>query len=264
MLLSNDQRELILGRYQGLYQVEELGYGTVRDYCDSCDHLPFLSNFQGDLKDFERPWTVKAILGLCPPGSRLLEIGAGEPLVAQMLAELGYEVTVVDPYDGSGGGPTEYDAFRRVYADVKIHRKQFSSDLPDLERKSFDCIYSISVLEHISEPALSSAFDGIQSFLKLRGISLHSIDHVSAGRDAEFHRRNLIDILGHQARLGGGDPAHVMVQFEDLERRLRQDLDTYYLAASGHNLWRGPRPYHEFPFRQVTAILSSSEANYPS
>ena len=261
MLLSHDQLEPILGRYQGLYQVQELGYGTVRDYCDSCDSLPFLSNYQGDLKDFERPWTVKAILGVCPPGSKLLEIGAGEPLVAQILAELGYDVTVVDPYEGSGGGPTQLDEFRRIYTDVKIHQAHFSSDLPDLKRKSFDCIYSISVLEHISEQALSVVFEGIQTFLKRRGASLHSIDHVAAGQAADFHRRNLIDILGHQAKLRGGNPAQALAQMDELEQRFNEDLDTYYLSPSGHNLWRGRTPYNEFPFRRVNAILTSVEAN---
>ena len=260
MLLSNDQLEPILGRYQGLYHVPELGYATVRDYCDSCDHLPYLSNYQGDLKDFERPWTVKAVLGVCPPGSRLLEIGAGEPLVGQILAELGYDVTVVDPYDGSGGGLTHYDEFRRVYTDVKIHRAPFSSDLPDLKKKSFDCIYSISVLEHISDEALSVVFDGMQTFLKRRGVSLHSIDHVAAGRDAEFHRRNLMDILRHQARLRGDNAGNASAQMDELEQRFGKDLDTYYLSASGHNLWRGKTAYAEFPFRRVTAILSSVEA----
>ena len=62
MILNNDQQQLLLQRYQDIYPAPELAYGTVRDYCDSCDHLPYLSNYQGDLKDFQRPWTVKAIL----------------------------------------------------------------------------------------------------------------------------------------------------------------------------------------------------------
>ncbi len=141
MLLTAAQRRLLMERYHGNYPVPELGYSTVRDYCDSCDYLTFLSNHQGDLKDFERPWTVKAILGRCPKGSRLLEIGAGEPIVAQLLTELGYTVVVVDPYDGSARGPTEYQLFCGAYPDVTIHRALFSSNLPDLPKNTFDCIY---------------------------------------------------------------------------------------------------------------------------
>ena len=77
-----------------------VGYATVRDYCDSADHLPALASVNGDLKDVQRPWTLKAILGRVPSGGRLLEIGAGDPHVADMLARIGYDVTLIDPYDG--------------------------------------------------------------------------------------------------------------------------------------------------------------------
>src|SRR5215472_2705816 len=142
MILTIEQRINLLQSYQGRYRVSELHYGTVRDYCDSCDHIPVLASRQGDLKDFQRPWMVKAILGVCAPGSRLLEIGAGEPIVAQMLAELGYRVTVFDPYDGSANGPQEYAEFCRIYRDVEIRRKLFPGELTDLSGGSFDCIYS--------------------------------------------------------------------------------------------------------------------------
>ena len=48
-------------RYQA-YPVAPLGYGTVRDYCDSFDHLGPLATLNGDLKDLQRPWMLKAIL----------------------------------------------------------------------------------------------------------------------------------------------------------------------------------------------------------
>jgi hypothetical protein len=65
-----------------------LSYGTVRDFCDSMDHLRDLASCSGDLKDAQRPWMVKAILGGLPRGSRLLEIGAGHPYVASLLTRL--------------------------------------------------------------------------------------------------------------------------------------------------------------------------------
>src|SRR5712692_5097989 len=95
---SPTEKDALLKRYAGRFPIKAFDYGTVRDYCDSCDHLPWLSSAQNDLKDLQRPWTVKAALGLLAPGSRLLEIGAGQPLVAAFLAELGYDVTVIDPY----------------------------------------------------------------------------------------------------------------------------------------------------------------------
>ena len=70
----------------------------------------------GDLKNVQRPWAVKAVLANVPPPARLLEIGGGEPIVSGFLSELGYDVTLVDPYDGFGNGPTDYQALRRAFS----------------------------------------------------------------------------------------------------------------------------------------------------
>src|SRR6266851_3507891 len=167
--LSPMERTALIERYASKFPVEPLAYGTVRDYCDSCDHLPRLSTLQNDLKDLQRPWTVKAALGLLAPGSRLLEIGAGQPLVAAFLAELGYDVTVIDPYDGSGGGPTEFDKFVQLYPRVSIIRGHFGPGLPELANETFDGIYSISVLEHVPEPGLGRIFAALSGHLRPGG-----------------------------------------------------------------------------------------------
>lgn len=255
-LLTEDQRTELLQRYQGVFPVDDLAHGTVRDFCDSRDHLKFLSAVQGDLKDLQRPWTTKAVLGLLPPGSKLLEIGAGEPVVAQLLCELGYAVTVVDPYDGSGRGPTAVAYYRERYPSVQIVQEVFSDKLPDIESGSYDCIYSISVLEHVHEPDLESLFAGIRRFLKPGGRSLHSIDHVMAGQDSDFHRQHLIDILSYQAALSEESARCLLGEYADTMERLRDDTEAYYLSAEGHNLWRGATPYDEFPFRKVVSINS--------
>ena len=44
------------------YSLVPLGYGTVRDYCDSFDHLRPLATANGDLKDLQRPWAFKAVV----------------------------------------------------------------------------------------------------------------------------------------------------------------------------------------------------------
>src|SRR5207237_9316976 len=99
----------LIRRYSGRFPVPMFSYGTVRDYCDSCDNLPWLSSVQNDLKDLQRPWTVKAALGLVPFGSRLLEIGSGQPLVGVCLAALGSEMRVVETYAGAGGGQSQFE-----------------------------------------------------------------------------------------------------------------------------------------------------------
>lgn len=56
-------------------------------------------------------------------------------MVAAILAELGYSVTVIDPYDGSGGGPTQFEDFVRLYPKVRIVRAEFQPDLPQLKNQ---------------------------------------------------------------------------------------------------------------------------------
>ena len=94
----------------------------MRDFCDSVDHLHPLATANGDLKDCQRPWVFKAILAKVAYGGRLLEIGGGEPLVADLLNRLGYQVWVVDPYDGSGNGPQDFERFRADCPGLKFVR----------------------------------------------------------------------------------------------------------------------------------------------
>ncbi len=251
--LTDEQKAALIARYSGRFQVPLLSYGTVRDYCDSCDNLPWLSSVQNDLKDLQRPWTVKATLGLVPLGSRLLEIGAGQPLVAACLAELGYEVTVVDPYDGSGGGPTEFDRFVQVYPKVQILRRTFQADLPELANQTFDGIYSISVLEHIPAPELAEIVNAISCYVRPGGSVFHSVDCVIEGTGAAYHIEQCQRIIVHHNTLMERMP----IDTEDIAKLFetaRYDLETCYLSAAGHNMWRGTQPYETFPFRKVLSF----------
>jgi hypothetical protein len=49
---------------------------------------------------------------------------------------------------------------------------------------------------------------------------------------------------------------HSQAGLVQLEVRLRNDVETYYLSPSGHQLWRGGLPYNQFPFRKIVSILS--------
>ena len=240
-------------RYRG-YPVAPLGYGTVRDYCDSYDHLHPLATANGDLKDQQRPWMLKAVISQVrnSPG-RLLEIGAGEPLVADCLRRLGHDVWIVDPYDGSGNGPREYGRFTSRYKDLRFIRDQFTEATPELEPASFDCIYSISVLEHIPPADLARLFEGLRLFLRPSGLSLHAVDHVHRGNDAERHLEGLKLMTS-----GFG------LREEELDQVLgtmSDDVETYYLSAESHNHWRAGVPYDEFPMRVCVSIQFCTPAS---
>jgi hypothetical protein len=231
-------------RYRGVFAPEALTYGTVRDFADSRDNFAGLARVAGDMKDLQRCWTVKAVLGSVERGSRLVEIGAGEPLVAGLLARLGHEVTVVDPYDGSGNGPLEFERFRRAYPDVSFIRDRFppSGGLPS----GVACVYSVSVLEHISLDSIGAVIDAVLDTLSPGGHSIHAIDHVHTGWGSEAHLERLEEIV----RRSG-------LATEDLHRtlaQLREDPDAYFVSPESHERWRGAIPYDEYPMRRIASV----------
>lgn len=57
----------ILDRYRG-FPLAPVSYATVRDYSDGVIFLPELAAIAKDLKDAQRPWMLKAILGHVPLG----------------------------------------------------------------------------------------------------------------------------------------------------------------------------------------------------
>jgi ubiquinone/menaquinone biosynthesis C-methylase UbiE len=235
----------IIEKYKGK-SVPTIGVSTVRDFCDSWDNMRPLASICGDLKDVQRPWMIKAILASVPTGSRLCEIGAGEPFVADFLSKCGYEVTIVDPYDGSGQGPTGFDTFSASYPDIRFVRENFSRELPAFSDGYFDAIYSISVLEHVPRNEVLSVCRGIKRYCKLGGVSIHAIDHVLRGNGDTYHHDHLLlyaDSLG----IPRGS-------LEQILKHCEIDVETYFLSAEGHNLWRGAMSYESFPMRKVISV----------
>ena len=46
-----------------------ISYGTVRDFADSLDNLGGLARANSDMKDLQRCWAVKAVLGNVEPAA---------------------------------------------------------------------------------------------------------------------------------------------------------------------------------------------------
>ena len=228
-----------------------ISYATVRDYCQSVDLLPEITGIDGDLKNVQRPWALKAVLGCVPPPARLLEIGGGEPIVSGSLAELGYDVTLIDPYDGFGNGPTDYERYVELFPQVKIVREYFRPGLRTFSGKSFDAIFSVSVLEHFPAESMASCFQAIEEFLRAGGASIHCFDYILQGRGEIDNRPMAERILAAQSRLAG---APAPVSLETLLEVLQEDVETFYLSPQGHHNWRSGKPYKEFPFRKVASL----------
>jgi glycosyltransferase involved in cell wall biosynthesis/2-polyprenyl-3-methyl-5-hydroxy-6-metoxy-1,4-benzoquinol methylase len=227
-------------------ELPTIGYATVRDFADSLDHLPKLARIQQDMKDAQRPWTLKAILSMVPRGGQLLEIGAGTPYVARLLAEHGYGVWIVDPYDGRDRGPSNFDELRFEFPHVHFIRGTFPDALSDRLAEGFDCVYSISVLEHFPLEDVEEMCAAIRRFTRPGGATIHTIDHVLAG---EGHDKDLTQLHGILNGLG--------LDRDELDATLARaahDVDTYYLSAEAHNMWRGATRYDDYPMRRYVSI----------
>jgi glycosyltransferase involved in cell wall biosynthesis len=221
-----------------------LSYATVRDYCDSADRLPILAAANGDMKDVQRPWALKTIVGAVQPGARLLEIGAGQPLVAELLARRGYDVTVVDPYDGRDRGPSDFEGLAAAFPKLHFIRGLFPDAVPAGER--FACVYSISVFEHLPVDAIGETCAGIRRVTEDGGYTIHAVDHVQLGPGDSDHRARLATITGS---LGLAER-----ELDELLVRLAADPETYFLSAESHNRWRARVPYDEFPMRRCVSV----------
>lgn len=242
-LVPDESLWRVVERYRGRFEVPALSYGTVHDYADSRELIPGLATASLDMKDLQRCWMLKAILGNVEPGARLVEVGAGEPLVAGVLARLGYDVVVVDPYDGSGNGPRELRAFRRAYPELGFVRERF----PPGRRiePPVGAVYSISVLEHVP---VASIEDVISAAAKLAagGCCVHAIDHVVRGWGAEEHAERLRRIVAASG-----------LQRERLDETIAElegDPDAYFVSAEAHERWRGALAYDHYPMRRIASI----------
>jgi SAM-dependent methyltransferase len=231
-------------RYRGDFETEPLSYGTVRDLADSLDNLGGLAAANGDMKDLQRCWVLKAVLGNVERGAPLVEIGAGEPLVAGLLTRLGHPVTVVDPYDGSDQGPREFEQFRARYPDVEFVRERFppSGGLP----AKAACVYSISVLEHVGAESIAGVLSAAARLTAPDGCVIHAIDHVLSGWGAEAHLERLEDIVRRS-----GLPVE---RLPELIAALEADPEAYFVSAEAHERWRGTLPYDEYPMRRIASI----------
>jgi glycosyltransferase involved in cell wall biosynthesis/2-polyprenyl-3-methyl-5-hydroxy-6-metoxy-1,4-benzoquinol methylase len=250
---NDNQLANIVAKYRSAFETVPLSYATVRDFCDSFDHLNPIATANGDLKDCQRPWVLKAILSLVTPGGRVLEIGAGEPFIADILDRLGFEVWVVDPYDGTGNGPLEYERFRNECPSVRFVRDFFGKHVLPAPPEGFDCIYSISVLEHIPAKDLEDVFAALKTYLQPNGWSIHAVDHVQKGSGAVEHYEKLKSMV-----LWSGFNEN---ELTELLGRLDADHETYYLSAEGHNRWRGSLSYQEFPMRSCVSIQIVGQAS---
>lgn len=215
---------------------------TVREYQEFAARFTDWDLTNGDVKSFQRPWMVAKLGELVPRGGKILEYGAGDCVVAGRLSALGYDVWVADPYDGSGGGPSDWRAFQRRYPEVHFVPSVLHPDL-DLP-EDFDAVCSVSVLEHVPCEEQRKLWEAIERYTRKGGYSLDAVDFSVRGPI-------LVDfpLIDEILRLRSAN-----VDASRLAAGALADPDTYYLSPAMHRRWRKARSYSEYPFRQVTSL----------
>lgn len=121
-----------------------------------------------DLLDLENVHTF-AVLAV-PPGSRVLDLGAGEGSVARALRARGCDVTAVER-DDEGVAILKDSGVRTVHADLA------TLDEKALPRGAFDVVLLLDVLEHLVDPGALLA--RTRSWLAPGGRVLVSVPNVA-------------------------------------------------------------------------------------
>lgn len=190
-------------------------------------------------KRWEYPWALER--AALRPGSRVLDVGAGDSIFPVYLAATGHSVTAVDlEFDGSLGMRHGVDA---AYARADMTRMPFPPG-------AFDAVFCVSVIEHLPEEAIPVALAELRRVLRPGAPLLLTTDYYDDA-DAEIWHRS----PGLEFRVDWG------VFDEDRLRRL-------ILEAPGWRLdgeldldvdWSEVKPrmreYHGYPYTSVGVKL---------
>src|SRR5690242_4710588 len=173
--------------------MEEIAFGTVREFHRLAEEYPQLLPRQEDLKSFQRPWCADRLLKALPQGGRILEIGADKCDLVPFLRSRGFDVWVIDVYDHFGGGTGTFEMVQQKFPDLPITRGFLHEDR-SLPANHFDAAYSCSVIEHIPLEHLEGTVRQIERVLKPGGTSIHAIDCTIAGvKQNQINSQKFID-----------------------------------------------------------------------
>lgn len=113
-------------------------------------------------------------IGRVPSGSRVLDLGAADGSVAEVLSMMGCRVSAVEL------DPADAEAARR-HCEIVVEEDLETLDLAAAFGESaFDVVLMLDILEHLSDPV--SVLSSVRSVLAERGwavISLPNVSHVS-------------------------------------------------------------------------------------
>ncbi|OCR01907.1 hypothetical protein BCD67_05330 [Oscillatoriales cyanobacterium USR001] len=176
-----------------------------------------------DLKFYQDLLVYNFIIDNFQPGAKLLEVGGGNSRVIKALKH-DYECWNVDKIDGVRTGPTKVDEIDGYYL-VRSYIGDFCSELPD---EYFDCVFSISALEHTpeDEDTFKKVLEDIDRVLAPDGISLHCFDvHI---RKYDVWTNKLLPYLFKNV-----PASNQMISFSEVGA----DPDLYGMSETSYKCW---------------------------
>lgn len=163
----------------------ETFYALLQKYESQFPDIAAPLQLRGMLKDFQNLFVLDQILNRLPEGGRLLEVGGGSCIMMRALNKVfpgKYECWNLDPLDGTGNGPVTAEhaqngqqALTTLHG-IRIIQERIGVFSPNLEPDFFDCVFSVSVLEHIPLHEWSLCFKDIFRVLKPGGFTAHAVD----------------------------------------------------------------------------------------
>lgn len=189
-----------------------------------------------DLKVYQDLLVYNFIIQNIPLGSKLLEIGGGQSRLIEVLKD-DYECWNLDKFEGVGNGPVSaYEA--KDHRIVLDYIGNFNQALPD---NYFDCVFSISTLEHIwpeDNENFKNICDDIDRVLKPGGLCLCCIDIVL--RPTEMWTNGILPYMIKNIKM-----LHPITPFAEITL----DPDTYFMSKIAYERsWHGVinKTYEDF------------------
>ena len=141
-----------------------------------CGYFAFQPN--NDTRVFEYPWVFSRLKP--KPGLQYLEIGGGVSGMQFLLDHLGCRVTNVDPgrcARGKGWSVTEQKIamLNRCFG-TRVNLKNCFIDEAGLKDEQYDCIYSVSTIEHIPDADIVTILQHARRVLKPDGLFIITLD----------------------------------------------------------------------------------------
>ncbi|NER01425.1 MAG: glycosyltransferase, partial [Okeania sp. SIO3C4] len=211
---------------------------SKRSHFKIFDQFDFYKNIHpdaADLKFYQDTLVYNFITQNLPPGAKLLEIGGGNSRIIEALKSK-YECWNIDKLKGQGNGPTNIKT-STDYRLVLDYIGNFNILLPN---NYFDCVFSISTLEHLPEDERTflNVCDDINRVLKPDGISLHCLDIVI--KKTFVWTRGILPYIFKNIQT-----LNQMVAFE----KMQQDSDLYVMSEFAYQRhWQSitKQSYREF------------------